>query len=198
MEDQHLNTLYDNMINSRYEYLKYLEKIYIPKFNEEAKGLVLDTTHEYYKYLFGINEYNKNNENNENHENYEKCKQIYHKLALIAHPDKCKEEWSDKIFQIINDYFTKCDLINLEKLFDHWTKYQSFTNYETGKIPTRKERILLFERSLWYLWYNNDYIIKKLFITPEELVIKENKLNNRIKQLECDNQKSRDLLKRYE
>lgn len=63
-------------------------------------------------------------------------KDLYKKIALICHPDKCKDAWASEMFRTVHDAYTNGDIETLEKMNAHWEKYKTFDNYsEISSIP---------------------------------------------------------------
>ena len=166
--DEIEHNLYAKMIDSEYEYFEYLRKIKLKSFDEETKEYVWDKQHTYYKYMFpdgtiGVTENKNDYECSKKSEN----NQLYKKLSLICHPDKCPENWSLKMFVIVNDANINNDTKLLEEIQSYWEKYKSFDKYD-NKTSNKKKQIDKWKLEFWYLWSLNDPILKEIFVNPIE------------------------------
>lgn len=188
--DETESELYTQMINGEYAYMEYLRKIKIKAFDEETKGYVLDKDHMYYKFYFG----SKKITNDEieikvelQDEIYQS--QLYRKLSLICHPDKCSEKWCHEIFQLVNEANTNNNVKILEELDSHYEKHKSFDKYNSNNLSKIKQ-INQWKRELWYLWIHDPYI-KEIFIDTAKC---EERLKNSMENLST---KNNELRKKY-
>jgi hypothetical protein len=60
-------------------------------------------------------------------------KALYKKLSLICHPDKCKEQWSQKMFVLISNAYNKNDKILLQKIDSYWEKNKTLDGFDINE-----------------------------------------------------------------
>ena len=174
-EDSHLNQLYNQHINAKYSYLQYLRETYLPKVAEETQGYVVDTQHWAYPYLFPSKSRSSNDQ----------CKALYKKLALLIHPDKCKDSFAHEIFTLITEDYNCDDLDKLHDLDIFYQDHGSFEFYLKQRLPekTKEEQIKQWECEVWFQWQQQDSLIRKILISPEELQQREKERSTDVKEL---------------
>lgn len=190
MEKLNERTLYENYINSQYEYFKCIEPLRITEINNNIKGKVLspsaERTQKYYKELMDKSDININININKNTNMMN-----YKELALFFHPDKN----ADRIDEA-NEYFIhlknlidedKVDILNeLLKTDDanKWNKIKELCNPDS--IYFKEIYCKGVQLSNWYNWSKQNY---EEYITPEEYI--------KILTEECDKlQKEHDQLQK--
>uniref|UniRef100_A0A6G6ACZ8 J domain-containing protein n=1 Tax=Borely moumouvirus TaxID=2712067 RepID=A0A6G6ACZ8_9VIRU len=160
-----LETLYQNYLKAKYEYLKKFSEKSIPQFISETKNYVWDKDHSLYECIkfSPIQKPNKN------------VKKLYKKLSLLCHPDKCTKFWSSEIFQIVNESYLKNDLNKLNELDKYYREHKTFNNYLHGiNRLNLSDQIKKIESEVWYIWtspeadINYRNILKDIFIPVEE------------------------------
>lgn len=184
--------LYNNLINAEYEYMKFLYNKMFPKFVEETQDHVFDETHWAYKCFFPDKDEDKNKNEDDNNV---KLKMLYKKLVLAVHPDKCKESWSQELFIIINTAFENKDIKLLTKINEYYenNNLADFVKTEITFID-KKEQILKWKISCWYLWF---YVPSS---SIKDILIPKNKYSERLldmnEKLKKENEELKSFLER--
>ncbi|AGF85003.1 superfamily protein [Moumouvirus goulette] len=164
-----LEILYQNYIKAKYEYLKKFSEKAIPQFISETKDYVWDKDHHLYNYINNI----------PIHKPDENIKNLYKKLAILFHPDKCNESWSCEIFQLVNESYLKNDFNKLNELDEFYNKHKTFDNYfsDDNSLDLLKQ-IKKMESEVWYIWTSPDAdvnyrnILKGIFVPVKEYEIR--------------------------
>nr|AEX62414.1 hypothetical protein mv_R209 [Moumouvirus Monve] len=181
-----LENLYQNYIKAKYEYLKKFSEKAIPQFISETKDYVWDKDHHLYTCINNTSIHNPDRD----------TKNLYKKLAILCHPDKCKESWSSKIFQLINESYLKNDFNKLNELNIYYDENKTFNNYfndYNGELDLLKQ-IKKIESEVWYIWtspeadINYRNILKDILIPMKEY---EKRCQERLTKLQEENIKLR-------
>lgn len=137
----------------------------IPLFIKETEGLVLDTTHIAYEYLFE----NKHTDQNISPQDEKELKNIYHSLSIICHSDKCKFPWASDIFIILNHAYHTKSLNIIQELNNHWTSHKTFENFQIQpKNKTKVELIIEWQKQIWFQWFIPGSLVREIFILEAE------------------------------
>lgn len=162
--------LESELINAKYQYLKYLRQKRIPKFEAETKNYVWDDTHWCYKYFFPEQKIVDNELDCKIELSQNECtsaqKKLYSKLCLICHPYNCDKSWANVMIQIINEANKKNDLHALQKIYCYYEKHKSFDAFNESD-SNKEASIKQWESELWYLW-SRDPSIKEVFVPKEK------------------------------
>ncbi len=186
--------LYSKMINAEYEYYQYLREKELPIFKENTKNYMFNETHYMYKYYFPQKNINTDNievaESTDNQKDSHQ-KELYHKLCLICHPDKCKESWAENIFKLVQESYESNKMIILEKIYDYYIDNGTLENFDS--TVTEKEKFInCCKHELWYLWITNDQMLKEILIPVEKY---KEILKEKNKELRAENEKLKKIKK---
>lgn len=166
---------------AEYEYIKHIRSTKIQEFQNETKDLIINKYNMYYCCYFGYQNSDIQIEPIFLRDD-KSVSELYKRLALICHPDKCIHKWGEKIFKIINDAQSKNDIHTLENLWNYWEEHESFELYKPNNNKNKKDELEFWKREFWYLWFiSNDQMFKKLFIDKETFI--------KIEELSIENEK---------
>jgi hypothetical protein len=208
---------YQNFISSEYNYLEYLRNKKIPQFQEETKNYVYDKEHPYYKYMFGENiNININIDSDTGEAHYEelsesnksqKITELFRKLSLICHPDKCQDEWGKNMFIFIKKAYDENKIDILEKIMFYFEENKTLDGYQNNsevtnenKIITKEEQINIWKSEAWYNWYYvKNSIIKMVLVSENTLIMRNIKRKQKLEEenlkLREENAKMQEMLK---
>ena len=179
--DQYETMLHDIKIISEYNYLAYLRQKKRPQFAEETKNYVWKKTDFYYKLFFPDKKDLENSHvgdigsTNDVSDVSDDMKNLYKKLVLICHPDKCQHDWAQKVFVMAGDAYKKNDSKTLEKLVSYWEEFKTFDNYLDMSIDKETE-IKRWKSELWYQWYYDESMgkmLRRIFCDPKKILAGE-------------------------
>ena len=189
--DPHGEQLYDIMINAQFEYYQHLRNKLIPIFIRETQGLVIDTTHWEYEYLFPSKE-NKYLSPSEE----EKLKNIYRSLSILCHPDKCNFSWANDIFILLNEAYNTKNIDVMQELNNYWTAHKTFENFKivSEDHGVKAELIHKWRNEFWYRWFVPGSIIREIFIPHYE---HEKKLQKENEKLEKENMELNEMIELF-
>lgn len=182
--DTHLKHLHQQYIDAKHAYLSYLRHVSIPKISEETANYVWDTQHWGYRYMFPKLGDIRDVQDKEKEPPSQQCKELYRKLVLLVHPDKCQHPISADIFKEITEAYNCNDVSTLQHFDIFYQQHGSFETYtkDTNVKISKEEEINIWEKQLWFQWLQPDSLVKKVFISPEELSLREKE-----RLLDCDN-----------
>lgn len=168
LEDPHLQHLHQQYIDAKHAYLSYLRQVSLDKISQETVDYVWDTQHWGYRYFFPAQPKEKEEPNPQ-------CKELYRKLVLLVHPDKCHHPSSADIFNEITDAYNSNNTKKLQKIDDFYRQHGSLETYtQDNNVEISKEdEIKIWESQLWFQWLQPNSFLKKVFISPQELSQRE-------------------------
>jgi hypothetical protein len=146
--------LSEKIIDAEYDYIKHLYPVWINKFREETKDLVVNDYDSTY--------FNKRERNSS-------MTEICESMMEIVFPLISKEEWASETYSLICEIYENNyeeDIKALSNYYEEKKTLEGFVDFFNNKV-SKKEQIDRWKRQLWYLW-NTHEGYRSLFITPTE------------------------------
>lgn len=176
MADEEEQRLYAEIVEASYRYFSYIKPRWMEKAAQDTKDLVIDFDHVLSEIYFPnpskqkmpfLEEYETEISKKDDEE--ELCN-IFRRLSLILHPDKCKDEYANDLFIRVRECFEKKDLQSLKKFENKIRCGYTLQQLTIEKILNDKQRFVEeCKKYLWYKWVIGDTIIRDILITREEL-----------------------------
>lgn len=132
--DKKTKELYSRLINAEYEYMSHVQSELTRKFLKETANFVWDDTHEFYETVIFPNK----SEDKESRS--PKQKQLYTKLVLVCHPDKCGSPWAHEAFTLLNRANEQNDIGLMEELYNHYECNRSFDDFIINYLENIKKQ----------------------------------------------------------
>ena len=165
-----MERLRERKIAAEHDYLVCLRAIYAPRFACETDGYVFDEQHFTFGMLFGKDTPVKDARTSMD---------VYRKLIVVAHPDRCDAPWASSVAQTINDTEDRGDVALLREMDAFYEKHGTFEGYERRAeaqsecieeeaLEVQNERMCA---SLWYVWFFDNAcgaksMLQKCFVAP--------------------------------
>ena len=170
-----LDNLYHDYIKAKHKYMSALRGIKIPEFLDETQDYVWDVDHPYYRLFF------TSIKSCPSQQHSQEIKDLYKKLALLVHPDKCKADWAERIFNLITIAYNNGSIDQLQELDQYYNKEESFDGFSlpsssSSSCPDQeKEELKVWENQVWFLWQDPKSFVRKVLVPPHKLVRRQKK-----------------------
>lgn len=166
--------MYHRMVDAQYEHHKYMEPIWIKRFQKETQGFVFDTDHWGYACIDASDRAVGSEGEGEGavaDEPSEEVRVLYKALAMHVHPDKCCAMGAHDTFTRVSSMYKSNDVQGLKSAMAHFEKTGSVVGFSaTLTTAQKKEFVSAIESRLFYAWFHDQGAVLRLVLVDPKVL----------------------------